>query len=647
MVSPDDKSPRERGSPEGGPLERLESSLYRKDGPPVSEKRSFLHPHDPPVKEEWMHEEESEAPLRTMMSLTVKIFIAALVFFVIASGISLFIFFGGGNVISTKNVDITITGPVAAEAGKEFSFQILVENKNNADLEFADLIVEYPEGAEIKGNREQDLLRTRTALGTVPKGHVLEKLVGTTLFGQEGDEKEIKATLEYRIAGSNAIFVSEKKYSVFISSSPLSLSIEGTREIVSGQEFELAVKLVSNSSDIAKGLLLAVDYPFGFSFIEATPEPVDGNNVWKIGDLPPSSSRVIRIRGVIEGQDGDEKIFKIEGGTGNALDNRSIKVLFASSLESVRVVRPSLGVTFILNGQALSEFIIFPGKVSNAEIAWVNNTPTRIVDAKFEVSLMGEGLNRQSVSVREGFYRSTDSTVVWDKSTNPELASLEPGARGSLDFTFSSLPVSRQSSLLRNPEIDMKTSVFGERLAEIGGRSSVENSFSRAIKVNSELGMTARGLFYAGPFTNTGTLPPHAEEETSYTILWTVVNSSNTVRGGEVVATMPSYVRWVGAVSPQGETVLFNATNRTVRWKLGDIEPGIGITSPAREVAFQIALLPSVSQIGEAPLLIGEARLQGTDGWTGARLFASGKAIDTRITADPRFKPDDDRVIAP
>ena len=238
-------------------LRRLEERLYRKNGD-SPEKQHPLRPYEIRPESGWRGEEETVLSLpHTTMSLSVKIFIGAVVFFVIASAISFAVFFGGGNLVSTKNVDITMTGPVSVEAGKEFSFEILVENRNNTDLELADLLLEYPEGARITLALEKDSSRTRTALGTVRSGQISRSTVRTTLFGQEGDEKEIKATLEYRVVGSNAIFVAEKKYVVFISSSPISLSIEGTREIISGQEFELEIKLASNSAETTKLFFLS------------------------------------------------------------------------------------------------------------------------------------------------------------------------------------------------------------------------------------------------------------------------------------------------------------------------------------------------------------------------------------------------------
>src|SRR3989344_9198636 len=112
-------------------LKRLEERLYKKNNVEESrEGRHNIHRRDVSSTREW---EEAKEPLfqkpQNKMSFATKIFISALVFFVITLGASLLVFFYGAKVVSTKNSDITVTGPVAIEAGEEFSFETLVENR--------------------------------------------------------------------------------------------------------------------------------------------------------------------------------------------------------------------------------------------------------------------------------------------------------------------------------------------------------------------------------------------------------------------------------------------------------------------------------------------------------------------------------------
>jgi hypothetical protein len=117
----------------------------------------------------------------------------------------------------------------------------------------------------------------------------------------------------------------------------------------------------------------------------------------------------------------------------------------------------------------------------------------------------------------------------------------------------------------------------------------------------------------------------------------------NAVANAVVTATLPSYVRWTGAVSPQGANVSYDSTTRAITWRIGDVPAAT--SGSAREVAFQVALTPSVSQAGTAPVILGEARISGADRFTGTTVSSVRPALTTRITTDPAFQLGQDLVV--
>ncbi|MCR4306678.1 MAG: hypothetical protein NUV42_01785, partial [Candidatus Yonathbacteria bacterium] len=114
-----------------------------------------------------------------------------------------------------------------------------------------------------------------------------------------------------------------------------------------------------------------------------------------------------------------------------------------------------------------------------------------------------------------------------------------------------------------------------------------------------------------------------------------VINSSNSVSGGQVNARIPAYVEWVGAVSPKNEPVSYNANTREITWKLGDVDAGRGVSSTAEEVAFQLLVRPSVSHIGRAPEILTDIILSGKDDFTGKRLENTRLPLTTHLGGDP------------
>lgn len=623
-------------------IERLKTELQRRQEPPEKE-RSGFYEREFDIPKEWTEKptaDNAAAPLSRLQHFFTmkKLFIAALIFFGIALLFFLFVILRGSNIVSSRNVSILVDGPTSIKAGEALSLQIVIENKNNTALEFSDLMVEFPQGTRVAKNLEEELTRFRKSLGTIAPRKTVTETVDAALFGQEGDEKEITITLEYRAEDSNAIFVAEKKYQAHISSSPFSISVSAPEEVSAKQEFAFEVALSSKTDQTVEDVLIALDYPFGFSFTSASPEPSFGNSVWSLGDLPKGGTRTVTIRGTLEGQDGDEKNFRIEGGLAEASDAQKLGVVYGTSLKTVRIVRPSLGVSSVIGGNDADEVAISSGTRVEAEVRLVNNTPTKITDARVAATFSGEVLEKTSVSVPSGFYRSIDNTVIWDKNAVVALKEIAPGESVRLPFSFTSLSPLGSPVRIKNPVIALTIVAEGKNITGEGTLKDIRVETAQLAKVNSDTRLTQRAVYYEGPFASTGPVPPKAETETTYTVFWTIVNTANDLRDVAVEARLPAYMRWVGAVSPSSEKISYDSDTRIVKWRTGDVLAWRGVASLPHEVAFQVGLLPSVTQIGHAPVLIEEAVFSGTDEFTNAFLSDRSPAATTELTTDSKFQ---------
>lgn len=126
-------------------------------------------------------------------------------------------------------------------------------------------------------------------------------------------------------------------------------------------------------------------------------------------------------------------------------------------------------------------------------------------------------------------------------------------------------------------------------------------------------------------------MPPKPDQETTYTLTWSVKNPSNTVSAGKASATLPSYVRYLGSVTPSGESVAYDERSRTVTWNLGEVKAGAGFGAAAREVSFKVGITPSTSQVGSTPALTGRVIFSGDDRFTGSRVSAEGNPSTTSV----------------
>lgn len=564
----------------------------------------------------------------------------AVLFFV--ASVSVFFYYftigGGGTVASPGNIEISVRGPSTIVGGEPAQFQVIVTNRNQADLELADLLIKYPPGTRSPTDFITNLTDQRIPLGTIEPGGQRQGTVSAILVGKEGVHEQIKVELEYRVVNSNAIFVSDNIYEFVFSNSPVTLSLEANSEAISGQHISLTARVSAGTDTILKDALLEFEYPFGFKVESRTPEPKSGN-VWELGDLRPGEDHVINVRGVLQGQEGDERVFKARTGTRKEMKTRGIDVVLSESIHHVAIARPFIGLDLAINNDSGDEAVtVSPGQTVNVAIPWVNNLSVPITNAVIVAKLSGLGIQKSSVRTVDGFYRSTDNTLLWDKSTTKgALDTLEPGERGTVTFSFV-MPQESDLVSAREATLDIAIHAAGKRSSETSVPETLQSSVSRTLKLASNVKIIAQGLYYTNPFGSVGPLPPKVDQETTYAVVLTVLNTSNKIKGGKVVAQLPPYVRWIGVHSPAQEHVTFNSTDGTIQWNVGDVAQGAGVKEvPPRNLAFALGFTPSASQVGQQPPLLRNIILTGTDTFTQAGINVVHNDVTTNLVDDQGF----------
>jgi len=626
-----------------GSIEKLKKRLYsRTDKNLGIVKRKRLRPLGHDVEGQWTPESVPEEVKKKKDSHSVLsiLLMFSVVFFIGSAGLAAYFFLGGSTTVSSQNIDIEIEGPISVRGNEELILQIAITNRNAISIQSTELLIEYPEGTRSADGRNAELPRYRESLEVIVPGEKIQKTVRAVLFGEEGSDMEIKVILEYRVEDSNAIFFKEQTYELVLGAAPLEITVDSVQEITSGQEVSFKVEITSNSENVLEGVLLKAEYPFGFEFRESIPQPIFTNTVWSLGDIEPEGKKVVTIRGTVVGENEEERIFRFSSGIRSTVDETQLETAFVTKLQPLVIAKPFLGITLALNGDMNPSYVIGAGERIRSDIRWFNNLPIQVVDGEILVKLTGNIIDERSVSVQRGFYRSFDDTILWNRDTNGELAALSGGESGTVSFSFNTFDLS-SGQTFRNPEITLNLSLKGKRVGEAAVPESIESTIVRTIKIASDLLLAARSVYFTGPFINTGPLPPRVDTETTYTILWTVTNSHNAVGNVQVTADLPSYMRWTGVVNPGGTAdISFNPVGGQITWNVGIIPAG-----GRNEVSFQLAFLPSVSQIGDKPILIDNQKVMGMDLFTRTSIGSGHPDVNTRITTDPSFTEGQDRVV--
>ncbi|MHB8651991.1 MAG: COG1361 family protein [Minisyncoccota bacterium] len=612
--------------------------------------------HAPNVPDDWgaasFHDDDfgatsSQSVMKKTHHLAKWFLYGGIAFFVIAAGFAAYtIFFGSG--LSSKDVSITLEGPGTASGGTAFSFDVVIRNKNISDIEASTLVLHLPDGVSLVTQDGKTQVGTVTqSIDTIPSSGIARKTFRIVAYGAEGTQVAIPLSLDFRFRGQSATWQSKANYSFTITSSPVNLTITSTKEISSGQQFDLAINVGSNTDKGLDGMMVRVDYPSGFQFTGASLDPVYGNNVWRLGTLTAGTSTTIQVHGVMQGNDGEQKIFSIGAGQKSDTDPTAIGTIYNTTTQTVSITKPFISVGMSIDGHETSDTVAtVAGRTIRVDLGWKNSTASKIVDAEVDVKLSGAALDRYSVNTGgQGFYRSGDDTIVWTKQDVDQLAVLEPGDHGTVGFSLRTFSLDGgMGKNLHNPTVTLSVSVSGKRISESNVPQAITMFVVKTIRVDTNLNLATRAIYYGTtPFQNSGPMPPRPEKETVYTVIWTVTNGANDASGVVAKMTLPVYARFLGTVSPATED-LKNPVGSDIVWNLGTARAGTGVGGPPREVAFQVGITPSIAQIGQVINITGSTSLVGTDAFTGTALSAITQRLTTRLSSDPGFKDTDSFV---
>lgn len=303
---------------------------------------------------------------------------------------------------------------------------------------------------------------------------------------------------------------------------------------------------------------------------------------------------------------------------------------------AVIVKRPFIEAKLLVNGLYQREYTVDSKGQIQAQIEWTNNLDTKINDLSISAKISGNAVNEKTINAQQGFYDSAKDTITWDKNSVRGFSEVNPSDTGSVGFNISLLSLfSAGGGMIIDPTVKIEVSISGKQSSSSFETQNLSNSASSIIRVISDVGFSAKALYFSGPFSNTGPIPPKAENETTYTITWSVSNTANNVSKAVARSSLPSWVRFVGPISPTDEDLNYNPSTKEIVWNVGNIPKGTGITTPDHSVSFQVAISPSLSQVGTKPVLIRDVVLTGHDNFANVDVRANKSSLTTGLDSDP------------
>ena len=572
-------------------------------------------------------------PKKRRLSYRAIILLVSAALFLLVLGLSSLYLMFGNTLISSNNIGISIAGPLTIGGGEEMKLQVGVTNQNKVPIESAVLIVSYPVGTKSVGEDSKEIFEERVTLNRISAGEAVNVPVSAIIFGEENQEQQIRATIEYRLVDSNGTFFKEADPLTFkINSSPVVIRVDTVKKVSAGQEIDVKLTIQSNSPNPLKNLLVSASYPSNFEYTTASPEPMYRESEWLIDEILPEKSTTITIKGVVVGNQSEEFQLQFSIGTPQKDNQFMIGSVLANATADFLIEQPFINVGMEIDGKTSDVVTLATGK-STAVTVIVQNTLTEtLYDMVVEVEVKGNILVRELVEVEDGYYDSVKDVIRYEPSGNQNLVQIDPGA--TKEFTFTLKP----SDKTETPSFSLTANAYARRVFENRATEQLVGTVKREVKFTSSVGITRKLARGVPGFIDGGTVPPVADAETTYTVTLQASAGGNDVTGAVVTTSLPQYVSWKNLALGDG-SIVFNPISKEVTWTIGGID-----AASNKNVSFQVGLLPSQNQIGVTPAVVGAQRFRATDRFTGAVVRAEGVPLSSELGIESGFEEQNGRV---
>ena len=616
-------------------LEGLQERLYSQNNPSVfRDKRSGFHTEGNQENVNWqefendekVQPEVAEVPsAHTFSKVSHIILYAAIALFLGAVAFTVYHFVWGSSRPTPDKISLVVRAPSFINGGEVFPIDIDITNLNKSAIQKVDLIVEYPKGESITEQSSAD--RVRIPVGDIASGATGRGTTDIVLYGRESNLRDIRVSLEYYAPGSYVILKKNITHTLTLKAAPVVLTTEHFKEVSSNQELTYKVRINAERGIDIKNFLLNIDYPNGFQFVSADPAPRYSNNLWSFDLIEKGKVQDVTVRGIVRGEDGDEKAFRVSGGSPDLIDSNKIGIVYADTRSFVVVQKPFIGLTGAFEGtqNTTGEFAIRAGERTNGSFTYQNNIGDTISNVIVKAKISGEILDRRRVNVPNGYYDSSSNTLVWNRTTEPGLASLLPGASGVLKFQIQTYPLgAKQNGYFSQPSVVLEAKVTGQRTSDTKVPEVSSASSPLVAKVITEAGIRA-DVLPENKDSGVALTAPVKEKNNIYTLAITILNRSNSLKDSEVSITLAPNVTYL---SSDAEGVTADQNTNTVVWRSGTVLPDTGFGKPAKTVYIKISVVPSVTDVGTKQFISSGANLKGLDEYSGITVTSGTNKIE-------------------
>ena len=549
------------------------------------------------------------------MSFGLKLFIGSLFLLLSVLGYTGYRVYSSNNTVSNANIDVMVSLSPYIVGGEITPMSIEVGNRNNISLQEAVLSISYKKG--ISSQNETEEISEKRDIGLMNKSGVAKQEFKVQIYGAEAESKDINVKLEYKVAGSNAIFSKIVTVSTVIKSAAVSVHINGPDSLIQGQSGSYTFDIKNNTSVKTDPFLVSLAMPISFKIDEVFPKQEGKDFIWKINNLNPNETISIVIKGVFISNAGEKTSIHATVGASTGNSN-NISTVYSSDVKDVLINKSPINLSMSLTtGVGNVEVgILKYGDKPKATITYENISDEILYNVELTVYVSGDAPIVNSISGdSNGYIDTLNKKIVYNKNTLPALASLQPKSKGSAILY---IPIITKGG--NSPNLHLEITGTGDSSSPLG----VSTRISKDWLVEGVAKLNSQTTYQNSPFPNSGPVPPKANTETTYTLH---LNSSaqNSLSAVKVSFVLPFYVTWKN-VFTSGAPVSYDSGNKTVTWNVGKLDSG-----QTANTDIQVSVRPSVSHIGNSPVITSPIIMEGTETDSNSTIKISNPPLTTEM----------------
>ena len=529
------------------------------------------------------------------------------------------------NVVSSANIDMTADISPSIGGGEVTPLVVTLRNQNSAALQEASLTLMYKQGTGAQD--EQEKIHEKRDIGLINANDYKRQDFKVTLYGSEAESRDLILKLEYKVAGSNALFSKTLITPVVLKSSPLSVTIDGPTTVSIGQSGTYSFTVKNNTATTSLPSVLQLTLPNTFTLDSSDPKPSTRGTVWALPAIDSGESKVVTLVGSLSGTQGEVATIRAIIGSQGASSN-VLGVVYTSQTSDIHLQSSPLTLGVDLDSdRGVAETLRYGDKVT-LMITYMNTSEVPLQNVSINLALKGDAALFKSIDPDRGYYDSIKQTIFWDKGILTDLGTLAPHAQGVVRVV---IPIVLKGT--NSPTL--KIAVTGSGTAS--ETNDIVATVSKTWAVQGSASVSAKTTYKNSPFQNTGPIPPQANVDTTYT-MHLVVSAQNALSDTKVSFTLPVYVTWTNVVSNTAK-ISYDSKTRVVTWLIGALEAGKTITSDVG-----ISVRPSQSHVGQSPALTSGIVLDADEQVSRAHIKTTISALTTFLSGE-NWSVDPSRVV--